>query len=117
MPGLCSRLVSSCTEAPASLARSAPPEDSTISSVTDARSILFASWCRFVLLGEILLAEVIPDVGRLAVTVPLLRELRWFLGNRERLKLAGVGQVVVSVAVTVGSPGRACDRGAARRTR
>src|ERR1035441_10575191 len=54
-----------------------------------------------VLLGEILLAEVIPDVRRLAMTVPLLRELRWLVGNRERLQLARVGQVVVSVAVTV----------------
>src|ERR1035438_9312719 len=54
-----------------------------------------------VLLGEILLAEVIPDVRRLAMTVPLLRELRWLVRNRERLQLARVGQVVVSVAVTV----------------
>ncbi len=52
-------------------------------------------------LGEILRAEVVPDVGRLAMAVPLLRELRWLLGDRERLQLARVGQVVVLMTVIV----------------
>ena len=62
-----------------------------------------------VLLGEVLLAEEIPYVRRLAVAVPLLRELGRLFGNRDRLQLARVGQVVVSMAVTVPG-GRVGDR-------
>ena len=51
--------------------------------------------------GQILLAEEVADVGRLAVRMTLLRGLRGLRRNRERLRGAGVGQVVVRVVVAL----------------
>ena len=51
--------------------------------------------------GQILLAEEVADVGRLAVRMTLLRGLGGLRRNRERLRGAGVGQVVVRVVVAV----------------
>ena len=54
-----------------------------------------------VLLGEVLGVEVVADVDRLAVAVPLLRGLARLLGQREVLERAGVGEVFVAVPVAV----------------
>ncbi len=54
-----------------------------------------------VLLGQVLLLEVVLDAGGFAVLVALLRRVTGLLGQRERLQLAGVDEVVVGVAVTV----------------
>ena len=54
-----------------------------------------------VLLGEVLGVEVVADVDRLAVAVPLLPVLAGLLGQREVLKHADVGEVFVAVPVAV----------------
>ena len=59
-----------------------------------------------VLLGEVLGVEVVADVDRLAVAVPLLRGLARLLGEREVLERAGVGEVLVAVPVAVARLGR-----------
>jgi len=54
-----------------------------------------------VALGQVLLPEVVPDGRRLAVLVALLRGLAGLLGQRERLHVAGVDEIVVAVSVSL----------------